>query len=49
VVNAEGGLLKYAVIEPTVDFARLEEVMIIINTTNYAELAQTPEKVENSQ
>ena len=36
VVNAEGGLLKYAVITPTVDFSRLEEVMIITNVTNFA-------------
>ncbi len=37
VVNAEGGLLKYAVITPAVDFDRLEEVMVITNVTNFAE------------
>ena len=37
VINAEGGLLKYAVIVPTVDFSKLEEVMIITNVTNYAD------------
>ena len=35
VVNAEGGLLKYAVIQPTVNFEQLEEVMIITNKENY--------------
>ncbi|MDR3348348.1 MAG: rod shape-determining protein MreC [Acidaminococcales bacterium] len=44
VVNAEGGLLKYAVIEPTVDFSRLEEVMVIVNAPNYAETGAPPEK-----
>lgn len=29
--NAEGGLLKYALLAPTVDFNRLEEVMLITN------------------
>ena len=29
--NAEGGLLKYALLTPTVDFDRLEEVMLITN------------------
>lgn len=29
--NAEGGLLKYALLTPTVDFDRLEEVMVITN------------------
>lgn len=33
--NAEGGLLKYAVINPTVDFERLEEVMVITNAEKY--------------
>ena len=42
VVNAEGGLLKYAVIDPTVNFAQLEEVMVITNTNNYMEDALTP-------
>jgi rod shape-determining protein MreC len=38
VVNAEGGLLKYAVIEPTVDFSRLEEVLVVTNVNDYSEL-----------
>ena len=29
--NAEGGLLKYALLTPTVDFDRMEEVMVITN------------------
>ncbi len=29
--NAEGGLLKYALLTPSVDFDRLEEVMVITN------------------
>ncbi len=35
VVNAEGGLLKYAVIYPAVNFSRLEEVMVITNVTHF--------------
>lgn len=30
IVNDEGGLLKYAVLKPAVDFDRLEEVLIIV-------------------
>jgi rod shape-determining protein MreC len=44
VANAEGGLLKYAVIAPTVDFSRLEEVMLIVNAANYAEMEETAER-----
>jgi rod shape-determining protein MreC len=45
VSNAEGGLLKYAQIQPTVDFERLEEVMVITNIRDYANLeSTTPEK-----
>ena len=29
VVNDEGGLLKYAVLKPAVDFSRLEEVFVL--------------------
>lgn len=49
VVNAEGGLLKYAVIEPTVNFERLEEVMIITNRENYSQEVEENQKkaVEN--
>lgn len=32
VVNEEGGLLKYAVVKPAVDFDRLEEVQILLYT-----------------
>lgn len=32
VVNEEGGLLKYAVLKPSVDFDRLEEVMVIVRS-----------------
>lgn len=32
VVNEEGGLLKYAVVKPAVDFDRLEEVQVLIYT-----------------
>lgn len=32
IVNEEGGLLKYTVIKPAVDFDRLEEVMVIVKS-----------------
>ncbi|MEN6414482.1 MAG: rod shape-determining protein MreC [Veillonellales bacterium] len=32
VVNEEGGLLKYAILKPAVDFDRLEEVFVIIRS-----------------
>lgn len=32
VVNEEGGLLKYAVLKPAVDFDRLEEVLVIVKS-----------------
>ncbi|HWR07987.1 rod shape-determining protein MreC [Sporomusa sp.] len=32
IVNDEGGLLKYAVLKPAVDFDRLEEVLVIIRS-----------------
>lgn len=32
VINDEGGLLKYAVVKPAVDFDRLEEVFVIIRS-----------------
>ena len=32
VVNDEGGLLKYAVLKPAVDFDRLEEVLVIVRS-----------------
>lgn len=39
VVNEEGGLLKYAILKPAVDFGKLEEVMIINRSR---ELAPVP-------
>ncbi|HWR44637.1 rod shape-determining protein MreC [Sporomusa sp.] len=32
IVNDEGGLLKYAVLKPAVDFDRLEEVLVIVRS-----------------
>jgi rod shape-determining protein MreC len=32
VVNDEGGLLKYAVLKPAVDFDKLEEVLVIVRS-----------------
>lgn len=32
VVNEEGGLLKYAILKPAVDFDRLEEVLVIVRS-----------------
>ncbi|MDF2568988.1 MAG: mreC: rod shape-determining protein MreC [Sporomusa sp.] len=32
IINDEGGLLKFAVLKPSVDFNRLEEVMIIVRS-----------------
>lgn len=32
IVNDDGGLLKYAVLKPAVDFDRLEEVMVIVRS-----------------
>ena len=40
IVNDEGGLLKYAVLKPVVDFDRLEEVMVIVRSRESA--AQLP-------
>lgn len=45
--NAEGGLLKYAVIQPAVDFKHLEEVMVITNVANFSETALQEEKAGN--
>ena len=36
VVNDEGGLLKYAVLKPAVDFDRLEEVAVVLRYTDAA-------------
>lgn len=32
VVNEEGGLLKYAILKPAVDFGKLEEVLVIVRS-----------------
>lgn len=32
VINEEGGLLKYAILKPAVDFGKLEEVMVIVRS-----------------
>ena len=32
IINEEGGLLKYAILKPAVDFDRLEEVFVIVNS-----------------
>lgn len=46
VVNEEGGLLKYAVLKPAVDFSRLEEVFVLTHVrdavTPSAAVAPTP-------
>lgn len=36
VVNEEGGLLKYAVLKPAVDFDRVEEVLVIVRSREAA-------------
>ena len=36
VINEEGGLLKYAILKPSVDFGKLEEVMVIVRTRETA-------------
>lgn len=43
--NADGGLLKYAVIKTGVDFQHLEEVMVITNVVNFSQEALKNEKV----
>lgn len=41
VVNEEGGLLKYAVLKPAVDFDRLEEVFVIVRSREPAPVLPT--------
>ena len=36
--NADGGLLKYAIIEPSVNYDKLEEVMVITNVSTLPEV-----------
>jgi rod shape-determining protein MreC len=43
VVNEEGGLLKYAVLKPAVDFDRLEEVLVIVRSREPAPIV-TPQQ-----
>ncbi|SDE73369.1 hypothetical protein SPACI_019730 [Sporomusa acidovorans DSM 3132] len=42
IVNDEGGLLKYAVLKPAVDFDRLEEVLVIVRSREPLPEAVTP-------
>jgi rod shape-determining protein MreC len=42
VVNEEGGLLKYAVLKPAVDFDRLEEVLVIVRSREPVPVLQAP-------
>lgn len=42
IVNEPGGLLKYAELEPAVDFQRLEEVAVIVRSRESAPLPLTP-------
>ncbi|MPN17613.1 Cell shape-determining protein MreC [bioreactor metagenome] len=50
VVNEEGGLLKYAILKPAVDFDRLEEVLIIVGSREpVPTLPVAPQKPPNVQ
>ena len=42
VINDEGGLLKFAVLQPAVDFTRLEEVMVIVRSREQAPVIPAP-------
>ena len=42
VINDEGGLLKFAVMRPAVDFTRLEEVMVITRSREQAPVTPAP-------
>lgn len=41
-INDEGGLLKYAVLKPAVDFDRLEEVLVIVRSRQPAPVLSPP-------
>lgn len=41
VVNDEGGLLKYAILKPAVDFSRLEEVFVLTHSREPAPVSPT--------
>lgn len=43
IVNEEGGLLKYAVLKPAVDFDRLEEVFVIVRSREPAPILPVPQ------
>jgi rod shape-determining protein MreC len=50
VVNEEGGLLKYAVLKPSVDFDKLEEVLVIVGSREpVARMPVVPQKPSNTQ
>lgn len=49
VVNDEGGLLKYAVLKPAVDFDRLEEVLIIVRSREPVPVPQPPVQAETGK
>ena len=49
IVNDEGGLLKYAVLKPVVDFDRLEEVMVIVRSRESAAQLPGTSTTPNSQ
>ena len=42
VINDEGGLLKFAVLHPAVDFTRLEEVMVIVRSREQGPVIPAP-------
>jgi len=42
IVNEEGGLLKYAVLNPAVDFDRLEEVLVIVRSREPVPVLPSP-------
>ena len=42
VINEEGGLLKYAILKPAVDFDRLEEVFVIVHSREPAPVLPQP-------
>lgn len=49
IVNEEGGLLKYAVLKPAVDFDRLEEVLIIVRSREPVPVPPSATQVQPGQ
>jgi rod shape-determining protein MreC len=43
VINEEGGLLKYAVLKPAVDFGKLEEVFVIVRSREAVPVPAAPQ------